>query len=151
MRYKFRSVLGLSATLLAVTPAIAQAQSHALSPFEDRNESRAIVSLVVPFGQSAEKQETNARLELQMLQIERQGNDFSLYQRPEIISKRSIGFTLDQNPQLAINGQIMPKGSVRSNLSVGEGIAIGGGLFALVTLAFVLDVNDAIDDISDPD
>lgn len=111
----------LAATLVVQTPAAAQSLNQRPGDIS----SRATVGITIPLDAS-KSEESKPRLELRVSQTrfepDYSSRDRDTFQAP---TERRIGFTLDANPTLMLNGKAMKQYGSRSNLSTIGYVLIG--------------------------
>ena len=105
-----------SAALIAIlSSSISPVAAQSYHPSRDygANELRAGASIVIPFGGDKKKANAKPRVEfsfqqsrVQQEQLKLDFNRYSLQQAP-IVNRNTgrVGFTLDQNPQMLVNGR----------------------------------------------
>lgn len=110
-------------------------------------EQRASVELVVPFG--VERKSSDHKPRLQLSFDTRSPQNYSLDQktihRTERFRSSKIGFTLDSNPEIYLNGRHFAAAERRNNLSTLGWIGVGAGVLTGAFLVWV----DALEDASE--
>ena len=111
------------------------------------SEQRASVEFVVPFGMERKSSDHKPRLQLSL--HARLPQNYSLDQksvhRAERFRSSKIGFTLDSNPEIYLNGRHFAAAERRNNLSTLGWIGIGAGVLTGAFLVWY----DALDDASE--
>ena len=110
-------------------------------------EQRASVELVVPFGVERKSSDHKPRLQLSFGSRLPQSYrlDQKTLQRTEQFRSSKIGFTLDSNPEIYLNGKHFAAAERRSNLSTLAWIGIGAGVLTGAFLVWYDALNDASD------
>lgn len=147
-------------SMAAACIATASAQSYHPSTDYGANDLRAGASIVIPFGGDKKKTNTKPRVEFSFQQSTVQQDkiklDFNRYSlqaapitNPNSIGGR-IGFTLDQNPKMLVNGKSYRIDDDQNNIStlgkVGIGVAAAAVTYAIViAVVFAANVGDGDD------
>lgn len=143
--------VSISVMVLVITSLIGAplaAQSYFMNDGQYRSETRMQVGLVIPFGSASRKIDRTPRLALTMASHRYSITESALRPIRSLDRKNSIALTLDDAPQLMLNGRQITKPGENLNLSTGAGIAIGVvavvGLTALVVTTVENDIENAL-------
>lgn len=144
-------IVAAAMTATTTFPLAAQDTLRALNGY-GQNETKTMLSLSVPFG--GQREEAEPRIELNIQNLNGQSGIvpstyISSFDR--VSHENRIGFTLDTEPVLMLNGRKFQPINGQQNLSTGAGIAIGLGLLAGVLLIATVETADEISDLVDPD
>lgn len=144
------------ATIALTSFCLAPAAAQSYNPSNDfgANGIRGGASIVIPFGGNKKNAHSKPRVEfsfqqsrVQQDQLKLDFNRYSLQNAPITnpnIGK--IGFTLNQKPQMLVNGKTYHFDGDKKNVSTGEGILIGFGVLAGVILLSAVIITDDIED-----
>lgn len=145
-----RGIFGvlLATAYLASVPAQAQSLSNGFN--DPRIDSRLQIGVSIPFG--GQKGDDYRQPRLEIASVRRSGTELDYNFRPDRQSeiRRSIAFTLEDNPQFLVNGRFAEDNDGRRNISTGAAIAIGvGAAFILTAIVIADELDDAEDGIRD--
>jgi hypothetical protein len=131
------------ALLLGFAPDLACAQS--LNPALDRleRETQVMAAVTLPLGRSADKRETAPRFELL---VRNRTPEATPDRQSSLIGQlrwreSRIGFTLDEKPNLLVNGSLPPEGDRRDGVSTLGWVAIGAGAVVAIVVLSASSVN----------
>lgn len=140
--------IALAASLAAIAPAQAQSLSNGFN--DPRVDSRLQIGVTIPFG--GQKGDDYRQPRLEIASVRRSGTELDYNFRPDRQReiRRSIAFTLEDNPQFLVNGRFAEDNDGRRNISTGAAIAIGVGAAVILTAIVLADqIDDAEDGIRD--
>ncbi|MEP3226532.1 MAG: hypothetical protein ABJO01_11195 [Parasphingorhabdus sp.] len=148
---KTKIIIAAAMTATMAAPLLAQDGIRALNGY-GQNETRTMLSLSVPFG--GQREEAMPRIELNIQNINGQSSlapSTYVTSFDRIRSENTIGFRLNNEPTLMLNGRPFKPVDNQQNLSTGAGIALGLGLLAGAILVATAETADEISDLVDPD
>lgn len=163
-----------SAVIAAATLIFASQGASAQTDMRDiaaagRSDLRATASIRIPLGGPRQARDTAPRVELAMHRMRIQPGTAAALRSSEpfhngrtTLNRTALSVTFEQSPRMLVNGRQVATfgptlgseegdGDQRRGVSTLGWVAIGVGVFIGLGVAAAADLNDAIDDINNPD
>ena len=156
--YKSAKYIIASALLSSAAISPAMAQSFHPSQNYGARDFRAGASFVIPLGGIKKKANSKPRVEFSLQQSRIEKNrlqlDFNSYslQNAPITNPNigRIGFTLDKNPTMLVNGRTFNI-EKQKNLTSGETALVVLGILGVTVIVSAVIIADSVEDIFEPD
>ena len=136
-----KCIAALITCQLAALPTLAQAQSSDFNHAFARHGTEARMSFTIPLGNSPDKRKMAPRLNLGVrnyTQTSTSSRDWVMREDLHAFKEVRLGFTLEETPQLMMNGQVLILSEDKqANIGTVGKIGLGVGAVALVGVAVI--------------